>query len=292
MEVTHQIDDQQKLWNGTAGRAWVEAQNVLDQMFKQFEDLLVAAVAARCPDRVLDVGCGTGSTTLSIARLLGIKGRCLGIDISDPMIAAARARTETRGMPVSFICADAQVYAFEPASFDMIVSRFGVMFFDDSIRAFTNLRRAAKDNAELRFIAWQSAAENPFMTTAERAAATLLPGLPPRLSDEPGQFAFANPNRVHTILKESGWAEIDIQPLDVACTVPEKDLVPYLTRFGPVGRILHEADDRTRTRVIDAVRTAFNPYVHGAEVRFTAACWMVTAQARGASAAQKDVLSA
>ena len=213
---------------------------------------------------MLDVGCGTGGTTLAVARLLGTKGRSLGIDISDPMIAAATARAERESVPADFICADAQTYAFEAASFDMIISRFGVMFFEDSVRAFTNLRRAARGGADLRCIAWRSAADNPFMTTAERAAAPLLPSLPARQPDAPGQFAFANALRVHAILEQSGWSAIEIAPIDVACTLPEKALAPYLTRFGPVGRVLDEADDQTRTHVIETVRAAFDPYVHGA----------------------------
>ena len=116
MDVTHQTDDEQTtLWNGPAGRAWVETQELLDQMFKPFEDLLVEAVSAGSGGRVLDVGCGTGSTTLAVARRLGAKGRCIGIDISDPMIAAARARAEREGTPASFIRANAQTHAFEPA---------------------------------------------------------------------------------------------------------------------------------------------------------------------------------
>jgi SAM-dependent methyltransferase len=267
-------DEQTKLWNGSAGRAWVETQEVLDAMFKPLEDLLVEAVSA---GRVLDVGCGTGSTTLAVARRLGEQGRCVGIDISEPMISAARARAEREGSTASFIRANAQDHAFEPASFDMLISRFGVMFFSDFVRAFTNLRQAAKEGAGLRFIAWRSPAENPFMTTAERAAAPLLPNLPARRPDGPGQFAFADPYRVRRILEESGWAGVDIQPIDVACTLPEKELVRYLTRLGPLGMILHEVEERTRTQVIETVRAAFEPFVHGAEVRFTAACWRVAA---------------
>ena len=293
MDVPRQTDDEQAtLWNGLAGRAWVEAQDVLDQMFQPFEDLLVEAVSAGSGGPVLDVGCGTGSTTLAVARLHGARGGCIGIDISQPMIAAARARAEREGTPASFIRANAQSHAFEPASFDMIISRLGVMFFDDAVRAFANLRRAARDDAEFRFVAWRSAAENPFMTTAELAAAPLLPNLPARRPNAPGQFAFADRRRVYTILEESGWAEIDIRPIDVACTLPEKELVGYLTRLGPVGLILQEADDRTRTHVIDTARAAFDPYVHGAEVRFTAACWMISARAPSASAAPKEVASA
>ena len=280
MDVRHETGGEQtQLWNGPAGRAWVDAQELLDQILEPFQALLVAAVAAGPRGRVLDVGCGTGSTTLAVARLLGAEGRCIGIDISDPMIAAAQARAERKGSSARFLCADAQAHAFETASFDMIVSRFGVMFFDDPIRAFANLRQAARDEAELRCLAWRSTAENPFMTTAERAAAPLLPNLPPRRPDAPGQFAFADRHRVHAILEQSGWSEIDIRPIDVSCTLPEKELVRYVTRLGPVGLILQEADDQTRSRVIETVRAAFDPYVDGTDVLFTAACWMIGAQA-------------
>jgi SAM-dependent methyltransferase len=283
MDVASRDDDEQtRLWNGSAGRAWVETQEVLDQMFKPFENLLMEAVLAGPGGRVLDIGCGTGSTTLAAARLLGERGNCTGIDISDPMIAAARTRAAQEGTPARFIRANAQIHPFDPASFDMILSRFGVMFFDEPVQAFANLRRAARDEAELRFIAWRSAAENPFMTTAERAAAPLLPNLPARRPDAPGQFAFVDERRVHRILEESGWGAIEIRPIDVACTLPEAELGRYLTRLGPVGMILHEANESTRTQVVKAVRTAFDPYVHGADVRFTAACWLVGARASSA----------
>ncbi len=280
MKTTHESDDEQsRLWNGPSGRAWVEAQPLLDRMYQPFEALLVDAVAAGPGRRVLDVGCGTGSTTLAVARLLGETGRCTGIDISGPMIAAAQARAEREHSAACFVRANAQVHAFEPSSVDTIVSRFGVMFFDDPIRAFANLRRAASDGGILQCVAWRSPAENPFMTAAERAAAPLLPNLPARRPDVPGQFAFADSDRVRAILDDSGWTAIQIRPLDVDCVLPEADLVPYLTGLGPVGSALRDADDRTRAHVIDTVRPAFDPYVHGADVRFTAACWMVGARA-------------
>ena len=162
-------------------------------MLAPFEDLLVEAVAARKAQRVLDVGCGTGSVALAVARQLGTKGTTVGVDVSQPMIALAKQRAERENAPPRFLCADAQTYAFDAGSFDMIISRFGVMFFDDSVRAFANLRRAATKGAQLQAIVWRSATDNAFMTTTERAA--------------------------------------------------------------------------------------FDPYVHGTEVRFTAACWMVGAQA-------------
>jgi SAM-dependent methyltransferase len=280
--MSETANEQKKLWDGLGGQAWVEAQEVLDRLFKPFEDLLVESVSAKSPNAVPDVGCGTGSTTLAIARLLGAKGSCVGIDISEPMTAAAQSRAEREDLPARFICADAQRYALDPVSIDMIVSRFGVMFFDDPVAAFANLRRAARDTAALRLITWRSAAENPFMTTAERAAAPLLPDLPVRRADGPGQFAFADAQRVSNILTGGGWTHVDLQPIDVGCTLLESELVRYTTQLGPVGRMLQGADDTTRARVIDTIRPAFDSYVRGSEVEFTAACWVVSAQARSA----------
>ena len=281
MDTTHQANAQQiALWNGCAGRGWVEAQESLDRLFEPFEELLVEAVAERKAQRVLDIGCGTGSTTLAVARLLAkSKGSAVGLDISEPMIALAKRRAELANAPPRFLCADAQNYAFDDQSFDMIISRFGTMFFDDSVRAFANLRRAAAPNAGLHTIVWRNPADNPFMTAAERAAAPFLPEIPKRRPDEPGQFAFADRDRVYSILEKSGWSEIDIRPLDVACTLPEHELNAYIARLGPLGRVLQQLDEQKRARIIGAVRSAFDPFLRGAEVRFTAACWTVAASA-------------
>jgi SAM-dependent methyltransferase len=275
----HTETGQARLWNGAAGRAWAESQELLDEMFRPFEEMLVRAVRGGRGDRVLDVGCGAGSTTLAAARALGGRARCMGIDISEPLIAAARARAEREGSTSRFVRADAQNFAFERGGFDQIISRFGVMFFDQPTAAFVNLRRAAADGGALKFIAWRSAAENPFMTAAERAAARVLPEFPARSVDGPGQFAFSDPRRVHGLLDESGWGEIAIDPLDVVCTLREKDLMAYATRLGPVGLMLQDADDRTRMKLVEAIRAAFEPFVGGGEVRYFTACWMVSAVA-------------
>jgi len=272
-------DAQAMLWNGDGGQAWVEAQPVLDGMFARIETLLAAMVAEAGATRVLDVGCGTGATTLAIARRIGAGAECLGLDISEPMIERAIARGREEGSPARFLAADAQTHDFGSPGFDMIVSRFGVMFFDDPVAAFANLRRAARDGGELRLIVWRGRAENPFMTTAEQAAAPLLPSLPPADPDAPGQFAFGNPDRVRDILAAGGWGAIELQPIDIECRLPERAMVPYLTRLGPLGRVLGTVDEATQARIVEVVRAAFEPFVHGDEVRFTAACWMVGARA-------------
>ena len=271
-------DEQQKLWNSSAGNAWVDMQETLDQLFRPFEELLSESLSGT----VLDVGCGTGSTTLAAARRVGPSNRCMGIDISEPMLEVARARSEREGSQASFIVADAQSYAFEPGAFDRVISRFGVMFFEDSVQAFRNLHRAAKSGGSLHFIAWRSPAENPFMTTAARAAAPLVPQLAAmanRPADAPGQFAFSDADRVRTLLGQSGWKELQLQPLDVTCTLPEKELVRYFTQLGPLGLALRELAPEARAGVISTVRAAFEPFVDGATVRFVAACWDVRARA-------------
>jgi ubiquinone/menaquinone biosynthesis C-methylase UbiE len=272
-------EDQIALWNGTAGQAWVERQSSLDRLFEPFERLLADVAAERKARRVLDVGCGTGATTLAVARRLGVQAESTGVDISEPMIALARERAARERLNARFICADAQTHAFAAGSFDLIVSRFGVMFFEDAKAAFANLRRAAKPNAQLALIAWRSAADNPFMTAAERAAAPYLPAIPARKPDEPGQFGFADESRVRAILEAAGWADVDMQPLDIACTLPASELDAYVTKLGPLGRVLGDTDEATRARVLEKVRAAFTPYVLGADIRFNAACWLISAKA-------------
>jgi SAM-dependent methyltransferase len=269
---------QAAVWNGSGGHGWVEMQEVMDGLFQPLEEMLVDSVDTGAGTRVLDVGCGAGVTTLAFARHLGEGGSCTGIDISEPLVSAARSRAERAGVDAQFIRADAQRHPFEPATFDMVVSRFGVMFFDDSVQAFTNLRTATSEGGQLRLIVWRSPAENPFMTTAERAAAPLVT-IPLREADAPGQFALADEQRVRTLLEKSDWSGIEIHPIDVVCTMPEDELVRYLTQLGPLGRALAGMDAAARDRVVEAVRPAFDRYVDGNEVRFTAACWMVAAQA-------------
>ncbi len=195
------------------------------------------------------------------------------------MLAVARERAAREGLAVEFVEADAQRHRFPPGRFELIVSRFGVMFFDDPVTAFANLRAAAADGAGLRLIVWRGPRDNPFMTTAERAVAPLLPDQPLRRTDGPGQFAFADRARVEQILADGGWSEVELTPTDVVCTLPAHDLVRYLTQLGPVAHALREVDPALRPRIVETAQAAFAPFVDGDVVRFTAGCWTVTARA-------------
>ena len=255
MDTTHQTDDEQTaLWNGPPATPGSRRRSRSTGCSSRSKTCSSKRSPPNAEGRVLDVGCGTGGTTLAVARRLGAGAAAIGIDISEPMIAAARARAEREGSPASFIRADAQTHAFEPASFDTIISRFGVMFFDDPSGPSRTCGVPPADDAELRFIAWRSAEENPFMTTAERAAAPLLPNLPPGEPDAPGQFAFADPERVspHSGGRAAGPGSTSGRS---TCLHPAREeLVGYLTRLGPSDLILHDTDEQTRAQVIETVR--------------------------------------
>ena len=280
MSETSPNRDQAARWGRDGGNIWVEMQPILDDLLSPFERILTDAGDPGKGGRVLDIGCGAGATTLAMARRVGPRGACVGLDISGPLIAAARARADAEGIPnATFIEGDAQVHPLERGGFDAMISRFGVMFFDDPVSAFANIHRAARPGAKVAFVAWRSPAENEFMTVAARAAAHLLPPMPTPEPDAPGQFAFADKSRVTSILVSSGWSSVDLQAVDVPCRMHEATLMTYATRLGPVGIALKDADTATVEKVAAVLRPAFAPYVNSGFARFTAACWLATANA-------------
>ncbi|WP_084398047.1 class I SAM-dependent methyltransferase [Henriciella aquimarina] len=280
MSQQDEIRSQQSAhWNGAGGAAWVEAQGVMDAMFSGLETALADAVQAEKPGDILEIGCGTGAVSLAAWRATDGKARYTGIDISRPMLARARERAAEAGAKIDFIAADAETHAFEPGRFDMVLSRFGIMFFADPVAAFANLRSACSDGAKLHAYAWRSPADNPFMTLAGRTARPFLPDLPAPNPDAPGQFGFADDTRVRTILDEAGWTGIKIAPVDIACAIPADALDLFLTRLGPVSSRLPEMTEAKRAELLDALRAAFAAHIEDGEIRFTAACWEITARA-------------
>jgi len=269
---------QAALWNDGSGKAWAEMQPVLDRVLAPFEPLVVDTGYPGEGGNVLDIGCGAGATTLAMARRVGTSGRCVGLDISRPLVALAAERARAESLTnATFVAGDAQAYAFDPGQFDAVVSRFGVMFFDDPMAAFANMRRAARRGGKLAFVAWRGPADNDFMTAAARAAASFLPPMPQPDPVAPGQFAFADGARVKRILQESGWTSIEVERADVTCQVSESDLMAYATRLGPVGAALREVDPVTAQKITAALPSAFAPFVKDGTARFIAACWLVTA---------------
>jgi SAM-dependent methyltransferase len=270
-------DDQATLWNGEMGQTWVEMARVTDQLFEPLTAPLLEAASAGA-SALLDVGCGAGFTTLALARELGPSARIVGADISGPLLLAARDRAGAAGVPIDFVFGDAQTFDFAPASFDLIVSRLGVMFFADPVAAFANLRGAATDEARLRFVCWRDPAENPFMTLTARATKGLL-DLPARVPNTPGPYGLADAERTRGILTDAGWSEVEVRPFDATCAMPAEELMTFLTRIGPLREALAEADDERREAVLEAVRAAAELYVSGDQASFEAALWIVDAAA-------------
>ncbi|MGW6441897.1 class I SAM-dependent methyltransferase [Lentzea sp. NPDC055074] len=269
--MTSEANSAQAAWWNSAGQGWAQAQDIVGLMLEPFQDVLVEAARERPRTRVLDVGCGTGAVTRAIAEATGAD--CVGVDIAESMLEAARARGQAE-----FLRADAQVHEFDKA-FDLVVSRFGVMFFDDTTAAFRNLLDATVEGGELCFVTWRTRDENPFMTTASAVAAKLAPDAPGPDPNGPGPHALADPDETRAMLGRAGWTGIGITPLDRTCTIPESLLVPYLSNLGPVARALNEAPEQDREGMLHQVRSAFDGFVHGDEVRAPAGCWLVTASA-------------
>ncbi|WP_292121439.1 class I SAM-dependent methyltransferase [Mesorhizobium sp.] len=255
-------------------------QPILDGVLAPLASLVVDAGYPGEGGTVLDIGCGAGATTLAMARRVGNGGRCVGVDISRPLVALATERARAEEVAnASFEFGDAQQYAFATGRFDALVSRFGVMFFDDPVAAFANIRQAARRGGKLAFVAWRGPRENAFMTTAARAAAPFLPQAPVPDPEAPGQFAFADGARVRRILEASNWSSVKVEQVDVQCQIAERHLMTYATRLGPVGTALREVDQATAEKITAALPAAFAPFVADGEARFNAACWLVTALA-------------
>jgi SAM-dependent methyltransferase len=250
---------------------------MLDRLFAPFVSVILNAAPATAHS-ILDIGCGAGAVSLALAAR-NPDAQITGVDISEPLVSAAGHRAAA--IPnVTFELGDAQRHPFRPTTFDATVSRFGVMFFDDPIEAFANLHRAARPDATLTAIAWRDPAENPFMTTAERAAGPLVPELPQRRPSGPGQFGFADAAYVREILEQSHWSDISIAPIDVPCQMPAQDLENYYTRLGALAQVLPTLETERRAEVQDALREAFQAFVReDGDAHFTAACWMIQATA-------------
>jgi len=266
-------------WNADAGEHWASLQEYLDAQLEAHGDQAMQALAPAQGERILDVGCGSGQTSVALGQVVGPGGAVTGLDISRPLLQAARRRAEAAGAAnVSFVEADAQVHAFAPASFDALFSRFGVMFFADPPAAFANIRRALKPGARLAFVCWRTPAENPFMALPFAAAAALLPPVAPPVPGAPGPFAFADQARVRDILASAGFREVELTAYDRKIGGGDlEQTVAVSLGMGLLGRALIENPDK-RPLVIEPVREALQPHVgDDGIVRLDSASWIVTA---------------
>jgi SAM-dependent methyltransferase len=271
-------------WNEVSGSKWVALQPVIDPQIRPLGELAMERAALRAGERVLDVGCGCGDTSVELATRVAPGGAVTGIDISAPMLERARALARERGVTASFELADAQTHAFAPASVDLLFSRFGVMFFADPGAAFANLHRALRPGGRLVFVCWQSLPDNPWMAVPLGAALQYLPPPPLPTPEAPGPFSFADPARVQRILAQGGYSNVQLESVQRVLTIGAgaglDDTVNFLLQMGPAGAALRESPDpELRPRVAGAVREVLVPYLTPQGVQMPSASWLVTASA-------------
>jgi SAM-dependent methyltransferase len=275
---------QAEYWNCVAGPKWTDNQEHQDQVLRPVSDRLIAAAEPRPGDRVVDIGCGCGATTIDFAARVSPGGESLGLDISEPMLARARERAP-RNLPIRFELADATVYDFERYEADLIVSRFGVMFFADPAKSFANLRKGLKVGGRLAFACWREAKQNPFFILPLREAAKHAPPLPETNPEDPGPFAFANEARVRRILSEAGFADIVLKPhdleLDIAIGRGLETAVRAAMTIGPTSRLLDGQSEEVRAAATADIRKALAAQARGDSVPLGGAIWIVTATNSG-----------
>jgi len=273
--------DQAAYWNGPAGRRWLERQELQDRLLEPISELLFARAEPAAGERVIDVGCGCGATTITLARRVGRMGHVLGVDLSAPMLARARERAEP-GLSVDFVVADATLYPFPPSGADLLFSRFGVMFFAEPVLSFTHMRKALLPGARVVFACWREPRANPWMMLPLMEAYKHVPRLPEMAPEDPGPFAFARQERVIGILRAAGFAAIAMEacdlPLDLAVGQGLDAAVNSALAIGPVSRALEEQAESQRIAVAGAIRAALAPLQRGMTVPLGASVWMTTAR--------------
>jgi SAM-dependent methyltransferase len=268
--------DQAAYWNEDGGRRWVANIARVERMLQPLADELLALAAPAPGELALDVGCGGGLTSAAFARAVAPAGRVLGLDVSAVILDVARERFKGSAN-LEFALGDAATMAL--ADYDLVTSRFGVMFFPTPVAAFSNLRRALRGDGRLAFICWRALDENPWMAAPTRAAFTVLPRPEPTPPGAPGPFAFADGNRLRGILEEAGFGTISIEAHDCVLDLgtPE-DALEQMTRMGPAAAAFTAAAPDEQRAAADAVRAALEDHVVDGTVRMSSGTWLVRAR--------------
>ena len=274
---TGQIAD----WNGEQGRRWVEFQQHLDRMIEPFGDAAMKAADVQPGERVLDVGCGCGSTSLALARAVGPTGRVLGIDVSRQMLDAARRLAATQAtLPLDLVEADAAVDTL-PGAQDLLYSRFGLMFFDQPAAALRHLRGALRPGGRCAFVCWGAPRDNPWAMAPLMAARQALGHNPPPADPlAPGPFAFADAERLRGLLAEAGFAGIGIERFDAPVTLgaSAREAALHCLQIGPVSRLAREVGAAQEPLIRDAIEQALAPRATAdGSVSLAGSTWVVRA---------------
>jgi SAM-dependent methyltransferase len=273
---------QREYWSGKVGHEWARHAESIDSMLASLTEAALQRGAFKPGERVLDIGCGGGATSLAIARQVGANGTVVGVDLSPQLLDVARNRAREAGLPVTFIEADAGATQFDER-FDAAFSRFGVMFFDAPVQAFAHIRNAMRPGGRLALVCWRPMIENVWATTPIEAIRPMLKApLTPPDPDAPGPYALADEAKVQRILREAGWRDVALTRWDGSVTIGGggslADAADFLLKIGPCARAIADQDldaAEAKQRLIDRL----TPLHDGNGVQLAAACWLVTASA-------------
>lgn len=275
-------EDQVKFWSGPTGQMWVTADDENERHLGPFGDVALQVAAARTGEKVLDVGCGCGASTLQLGRSVAETGEVTGIDVSGVMLQRAieRAR-EAKLANVSFRRLDAQTANLGGESYHLVFSRFGVMFFADPVAAFVNIRSGLRPDGRMVFVCWQVPKVNLWMSLPNRAALNFF-GLAAPPHDAPGPFSMADPIRVRTVLSTAGFSDINVDgvtfPIRLAVGLGIDRWVHERLQMGLVGDQYRAADDSTQNQVRHEVAATVRPYEVDDGLEMDAAAWIVSAR--------------
>ena len=256
---------QAEYWASAAGYQWIAREGLMDALLSGVLTRVLHHAGLQDGDHVLDIGCGTGASCLAASHRVGAAGQVTGLDIAAQLLDRARIRaTEAGARNITFQLADAQTHAFAPASVDAIISRFGVMFFEDPTAAFASMARALKPGGRLVFAAWAPAAGVPWFSIPVAAAVARVGKPSPMDPNAPGPMAFQTPDRVTQMMAAAGLKNVRCltETVDLTPTGAFEDIVAFATRVGPASRILAEfsVSDADTAAIEAEVSTQFAPY--------------------------------
>ena len=237
--------DQEKYWNSNAGKKWVEFQDEIDRLLERVNDRLLQRSRIELGERVVDIGCGTGATTMSVASLVGESGLALGVDISQTLLGCAKSRSSNiPGGHIEYSLADAQTWRFNADSFDLVTSRFGMMFFANPVLAFKNMAVALREGGRMSFVSWANASDNPWFAIPRDAAIDQLGKPAPTPPTAPGPLAFASTDYVLDIMDGAGLdaRSADIEQVDLLFSGSVAEAAHLASNLGPAMRIMKEFD--------------------------------------------------
>lgn len=283
LEAAMSNEEQIEYWNGEGGERWAAEDARMARLLEPVAKALLEHADILGCTSALDVGCGGGSQSVLLAQHLGKGASVTGVDISGPMLAVAREKLgsmDANSAFLQFLQADASQQAFDAATFDLVFSRFGVMFFDDPVAAFSNIRGGLRDDARLAFCCWRAVAENPWVTLSMQAVLQFVP--PPEKTDPnaPGPFAFADSTRVGEILQQAGFGDLAFYPYDSEVTFSEAptlgEAVRELIKISPVGRLLADQSKDVVEAALGALEETLAPYYTDSALRMPTAIWFVT----------------